>query len=102
MHDDLTPFSIEIHPDEMTEEGWKEFNSVMNKINDEFVVYSEGVAKELNVPVGLALDIVYLRGRSRWSQELEDRVLRAYREKGVLNLSILAGEEEEELQKLGL
>jgi len=102
MHDDLTPFKVEIHPDEMTKESWAELNNVMKELSDEYLKYSSEIAYELHIPLGLALDIVYLRGRSRWTQELEDRVLRAFKEMGVMDLSILAGEEEEQLKALGL
>lgn len=40
----------------------------------------EKLAEELNVSPGCAIDILYLRTRSRWTQELEDELIRLHKE----------------------
>lgn len=79
------------------EEKMEEFQKIMDEYHDEMERYTKEVAKELGIED--ANQIVYLRSRSRWSQELEDRIIKA--EKNGHSIITLAGEEEEQLKKLG-
>lgn len=76
-----------------------EFQEIMDQIQDEMAKHIQKVAKELGISESQAGDIVYLRGRSRWTQELEGRILRAFR--AGHNITTLAGEEEEQLKEVG-
>jgi len=58
-------------PDKMIE-----FQKLMNKIQDENTNYCRNLAKTLGIPYGWATDIWYLRTRSRWTQELENELIR--------------------------
>jgi hypothetical protein len=49
----------------------------MQGLHDKFV---KNLTKELNVSVHCANDIVYLRSRSRWTQELEDELIKLHKE----------------------
>lgn len=42
--------------------------------------YMEALAKELGCSVACAADVWYLRQRSRWTQALEDELIRLYNE----------------------
>jgi len=73
---------------------------MMNEYHDHMNEYAKSISQELGVSEGQADQILYLRGRSRWSQELEDRIIKAHKESGKVVIT-LAGEEEENLQELG-
>jgi len=80
-------------------EKMREFQKAMDSYHDEMVKYFAEVAVELGITESQAADIAYLRGRSRWSEDLEVRCVKAF--KVGHWLPILSGEEEEELTKLG-
>lgn len=95
----MATFEIEIPVDDP--EAMVEFQTFMNKVQAETDKYVCEMAKDMHIPVLLAYDIWYLRQRSRWTQALEDRILRCAKEKGVDNFKVGAGEEEEILQLHG-
>jgi len=97
-HKDMTSFSCEIPLED--EKKMQEFQEMMDQLTQETVIYERKLAEELGVPVAQVGNIVYLRTRSRWSQELEDRLVKAYKS-GATDISVLSGEEEEDLQRLG-
>lgn len=76
------------------------FQAAMDEIHDGWHQEINRIAQELNIPNSLARDIWYLRGRSRWTNELEERILRCYRETGTV-VNTTTGEETEELGILG-
>lgn len=50
----------------------------MTDYQDEIGTYFRDLAKELNCSIGCASDVWYLRQRSRWTQELEDELIRLH------------------------
>lgn len=56
------------------------FSDVMLKAQDEYVEHVLKIAEELAVSESCASNIVYLRGRSRWTQELENELIRMDKE----------------------
>lgn len=95
-HSDMTAFVAEIPVHD--KKKMEEFQEVMNTLNEETDKYISKIAKELNISEGLAMDVWYLRTRSRWTQELEDAFIKANLEghKMVSN-----GDEVDTLKKLG-
>lgn len=66
-------FVIEIDPEENM---WK-LNEAMNAVQDAQVDYIRSLAVELRVAEQTAMDIWYLRSRSRWTKELEQKLIDA-------------------------
>lgn len=64
----------------MTDAQWDEFQKVMDTLHDEQTQYINTLADEMKVSVDCAGDIVYLRSRSRWTQELENQLIQLYKE----------------------
>jgi hypothetical protein len=97
-HKDLKAFGIQVpvgNPEKM-----EEFQELMDKINDKIVIYVQNLAKELNIPESLAAGLYYLRSRSRWSQEKENKIIDLHRKTGVTEFRILSGEEDEVIKQL--
>lgn len=67
-------FSIQIPIDD--KEKMNTFQEVMNQLSKAMINEETRIAKELNCSEWAACDILYLRSRSRWSQELENEILR--------------------------
>lgn len=53
---------------------------VMNVIQDKTAKYIQELAKTLKVSEDCALDVWYLRSRSRWTRELEDELIQLHKE----------------------
>lgn len=51
---------------------------VQDDYYNELETYLQSLADELDCSAACAADVWYLRQRSRWSQELEDELLRLY------------------------
>jgi CRISPR/Cas system CSM-associated protein Csm5 (group 7 of RAMP superfamily) len=51
-------------------------NDLFDAMQDAFVAETKETAEELEVDDAFASAIVYLRSRSRWTQELEDKLLK--------------------------
>jgi CO dehydrogenase/acetyl-CoA synthase alpha subunit len=76
------------------------FNQVMHNYHDEQRKYIENLAKNLNVSVICAEMINYLRKQRRWSQELENNLIRMNKDQPTFDwYSVLSGEEKEEINK---
>ena len=73
MNSEYETFSIEIPVNEP--EKMKAFQELMNNQACEMNQHIREVAEKLGVSEGVAQDIVYLRTRSRWSQEKENHLL---------------------------
>lgn len=78
MHSDLEPVVIAV--DGSDRGAMLALDKAMNEWQDEMSLYIKSVATELNIGFGQAADIVYLRGRSRWTQEKEDYLIQLARE----------------------
>lgn len=61
----------------MTQE---EINQIQDNYYNELESYLQSLAEELGVSSACAGDVWYLRQRSRWSQELENELIRLYNE----------------------
>lgn len=61
-------------------ENWDAFNEIMSDYQKEQLEYIESLAKELDVSVGCATDVLYLRSRSRHTDELEKELIRLHNE----------------------
>lgn len=72
----------------MTEDPYAEINKLI-----------DGIAKNLGVSAEVADQIYYLRTRSRWTQALEDRIVKAA--KADVFIRTTSGEEEEFLTQAG-
>ena len=59
---------------------------MMNNWQEEMIKYQEILAKEHGVTQECAGDIFYLRSRSRWTQEKEDRLIQSYKDGNPLNI----------------
>ena len=94
-HPKVTTFSIEITP-----ENVDEVSKALAEVQDETSRYLTTLAKEMGVPEWVAAQIWYVRGRSRWTQKLEDRMLAAAKA-GHTEFNALQGEENETLEELG-
>jgi hypothetical protein len=55
-------------------------NKVQNDYYNEMEEYFKSLAEELGCSVGCAGDVWYLRQRSRWTQELENELIRLHKE----------------------
>jgi hypothetical protein len=66
-------FSVEIPHDD--EEAMKSFCESMDLLNQAMIDLSSKTAKELNVSDWCADNILYLRSRSRWTQEKENYLI---------------------------
>jgi hypothetical protein len=56
-----------------------EFQAVMDDVQDEYIKMVEEWSESNGVSADCALDVFYLRTRSRWTQELEDELIRLHK-----------------------
>ncbi len=56
----------------------QKFQKVMDEVNESFVRGVQALAEELNCSDSCALDVMYLRSRSRHTQELEDELIKLH------------------------
>jgi hypothetical protein len=75
-------FCIDIDPNKMNEESWDKLNHAMDVLFNDLNKEAEGIAKEFDVSLECALDIQYLRTRSRWTKKAEDELIRMDKEEG--------------------
>lgn len=70
-------FSIEIPIDD--EEMMKVFQEAMTEHQADYMKHIQEVAKKLEISEDAASDVVYLRTRSRWSEETEKELIRLHK-----------------------
>jgi hypothetical protein len=63
-------FSIDLTRNSMTE-----VQEAMDYYHNELLSHAAAEAEKLGVTVDCMLDVLYLRSRSRWTQELEDNLI---------------------------
>lgn len=68
-------FNLEIPTDSTKME---QFQSLMNDYHDELNAYIQQVARDLGISQACAADVVYLRNRSRHTEELEQELIRLH------------------------
>jgi len=83
-HKDMTPFSIQIPVNDP--KAMEEFQEAMNTLQDAHVEYEKKLMIELNISHSCASDITYLRSRSRWTQELENKLIQLHNEENPPNI----------------
>ena len=64
-------YSIDLN----TVSDWDAFNNLMNDIHVAQETYAEEEAARLGIELDVARDIIYLRGRSRWTFEKEEKLI---------------------------
>jgi hypothetical protein len=69
----METFSVNIPLDD--EEAMNQFQKFMDLLWDENQKYTLELAQELGITENCASDIVYLRSRSRWTQEKENYLI---------------------------
>jgi len=74
----MSAFAIEIPVGD--DEAMGQFQEMMDKLAEETNKYTDEVAEKHDLTFGQASDVVYLRTRSRWTQELEDRLIKELKE----------------------
>lgn len=65
-------FTVSVDPNTI---DWEEFNDTMNEYHSKIIEQTKKEAEKLGVKLDTAYDIIYLRGRSRWTQEKEDYLI---------------------------
>lgn len=79
-HPELDTFSISLSEEDLKNpEKMDAFQEAMNASMDAMSEYTDSLAQKLGVTDGCALDIVYLRSRSRWTQRMEDELIRLHK-----------------------
>lgn len=74
MSNNTEAFCIET-PAEMSQEQRDQLNKTMDRIHKEMLKEVNSLAQEKSISLDTASDILYLRSRSRWSQEKEDYLI---------------------------
>ena len=75
----LDSFVITFGQDDLKDEAkMAAFQDLMDAHADSMVQYIRDVADELDITDECAADVVYLRSRSRWTQALEDELIRLH------------------------
>ena len=82
-------------------EAMESFHKAMDEYQDEMIKYQESLGKELGIDGFYAGDIIYLRSRSRWNQELENRLIAYYKTNPKESCPMMDGEENEWLSERG-
>ena len=77
----MSTFSVSFSNEDLqNKEVMKSFQDAMDSYHKEMEDHINKIAEELGVSNGCAADVVYLRTRSRWTQELENEVIRRSKE----------------------
>lgn len=69
-----TTFCIQVPVDDPVK--MQEFNKVMDEVHDANTQAIEDIAEEFGVDFQWAMDVWYLRTRSRWTEEVECELIR--------------------------
>jgi hypothetical protein len=67
----MTVFSIDL----TKVSDWEKFNNLMVDLQNEHVQLAESEAEKLGISYDLASDIIYLRSRSRWTFDKEQKLI---------------------------
>lgn len=85
----MKTFRIEVQ--DLAEGDLDALSEVMSEWQDEMVLHIRDEATKLGISYSAAADVVYLRTRSRWTQEKEDHLISLAREGKPLP-DVLSGE----------
>ena len=72
--------TVVISIDNPTPEALDQLSELMAVVQDEMTEYIQKLAVELNVPEACAMDVYYLRTRSRWMPELEAELIQLHQQ----------------------
>ncbi len=64
----------------------KTSDQIQNEYYEEMEAYFQQLAKELDCSISCATDVWYLRSRSRWTQELEDKLISLHKSGNAPNI----------------
>jgi hypothetical protein len=68
-------FSVELHPENMSQEDWDKFNALMYKVQDGYQEEIDNIQEEHQISSACAAAVWYLRSRSRWTEEKEQQLI---------------------------
>lgn len=88
MHPDQTVIKIEIPVND--EKKMEDFQALMEEWQNTQICYEQEVANKLGISIECAIDVCYLRTRSRWTPEKEKELIRLHAEGKPPN--VLSGE----------
>jgi len=89
MHPNMTVFSTKVPAN--NEEAMENFQKVVDSLGDAWFREEQKLASDLGISMNASSLILYLRTRSRWTQEKEDHLIMLDKEKKELP-NVLAGE----------
>jgi hypothetical protein len=55
--------------------NWDAFNNLMSDLQDAQVAHARREAEHLEIPLEVAMNVIYLRGRSRWTLAKENKLI---------------------------
>ena len=73
----MDSFSVEIPFNDP--EAMEQFQEMMDSVHDSYGEEIENIRTTLGLSDACAMDVFYLRSRSRWTQELEDQLIALHR-----------------------
>lgn len=73
-------------PGNPSQEQWDAINETMKAANKEICSYIEDLSDELKCSLECATDVYYLRTRSRWTPELEEKLILLHRQENPPNI----------------
>ncbi len=82
----VSPTSIIVEITDPNEKTWDALTQLMTEVNKGYDAEIRTIAKELHVSMSCASDVWYLRTRSRWSSELELRLIQEHVEGKKINI----------------
>lgn len=77
-------FSVEIPVHDP--QAMEQFQQAMDSYHEELNRYISELAKKMGVSQACAMDVWYLRNRSRWNQELENKLIQLHKDGNPPNL----------------
>ena len=77
--EDMNTFSLELDEETLNnEERMEKVQQFLNNVADANIAAAQEFSKEKNVSLECALDVMYLRTRSRHTQRMEDELIRLH------------------------
>ena len=61
-------------------EAWDKLQTIIDEVFNDYRIHIEEMAAKLGISLACAHNIFYLRERSRWTQDLEDELIRLHKE----------------------
>ena len=80
----MSTYTIKL--DNVSDDAVKSVQGLLDAAADHHIKEIEKVAAEYGIQTGAAADVVYLRTRSRWTEELERKLIDIYKAGGSVNI----------------